>query len=844
AFPFFKNSVLPDELCYLKYLEVSVAVSRPSRYAGVELGPGSTGKRGKFSFLLAFPEVYELGMSHYGYLLLYHILVKRSAWTVDRAFAPWPDREKELREKGERLKSHSLGIPLSEFDVIGFSLAYELSLTNVLTMLDLGGIPARASERGEESPFVIAGGALAANPEPYADFFDAVFIGDGEEAIGEILEVVEKGKEKGRGREEILFELSKIRGMYVPAFYRPSVGGKPEPLRPGVPERIRKRVLPDLNDSPLPEDPIVPAMRIVHDRLGIEIARGCTRGCRFCQAGYLYRPYRERDASRVLEFIRDRAPRTGFDEVGFLSLSSSDYSSIVDLASVSLDILEGHRISVSLPSLRINTLDDRLIRQAKRVRKSGFTVAPEAGSQSLRFRINKDITDEEILETVELVFKNGWKNLKMYFMTGLPGERDEDVEAIASLAFRCRSVAKKHARKFTVTVSVATFVPKPHTPFQWAGQIDRKKMREKIELLREKLGRAKNITFKWHNPDMSWLECIIARGDRQVSRLIERAYRLGARMDAWSDTFSPEKWEKALHLEGIDPARYTGPKKVGSPLPWSHVDVGVSEEYLVEEWRRFLRNETTPDCRFDRCTLCGACVPGGESNIFSPPLELSVRENPSGQEKPPAGPSAVSRYVIIHRKKGKAVHQSALEVQSLLLRALRRSGLPVVYSEGFNPRPKVSFPPALPVGISSEKECIEITTSENLSPEEVMRKLDSQLPPDLGVVAVIPSEGKFTRLTVTESFALKVTREDYERLRESVTKALSPFSLSITPRGGEMVITVTHPLTTPVAGKIKKALLDCGVSEERAIITKTDLKLEGEVSSEREQVHSDKQSTL
>ncbi|OYV97380.1 MAG: hypothetical protein B7Z62_06195 [Deltaproteobacteria bacterium 37-65-8] len=515
--------------------EIPPSIRKPSRYSGGEVRPPSIAwDEARVRVLLAFPDVYEIGMSHLGILLLREILSARPGTLCDRVFAPWTDYEEHLREAGLPLASLESGRPAGAFDLLGFSLCYELTYTNVLAMLDLSGIPLLSKDRSEEHPLVVAGGVCTLNPAPVAPFFDALLVGDGEEAVLEIVALVEERKKEGGSRADLLARLSRIEGVYVP----------------GISRRVARRVLADLNRSPLLPAPILPAMRVVHDRLSVEISRGCTRGCRFCQAGYAYRPVRERDPLILLRYLQEEAPKTGYDEVGLLSLSAADYSCVDRLVTEAMEALAPSSVSLSLPSLRLDALRENTVRQIRKVRKSGFTLAPEAGTSLLRRSVNKEIPDDDVLKTAEWIFGNGWQTLKLYFMVGLPGETADDVRAIGALAGRVAAIARRHGKRASVTVSVSAFVPKPHTPFQWERQIGREEIQERIRLLRDALGRNRHAEVKFHSPEISALEGVFSRGDERLPGVIARAFRNGARFDAWTEAFRPRR-----DRPGVSPLR-------------------------------------------------------------------------------------------------------------------------------------------------------------------------------------------------------------------------------------------------------------------------------------------------
>ncbi len=581
-------------------------VERPGRYLGNERGmvrknPADV----RLRFALAFPDVYEIAQSHPGLQILYDILNRRRDVFAERVYAPWVDMEAALREAGLPLVSLETSTPLAAFDVIGFTLQYELTYTNILQMLDLGGVPLRAAERDASHPLVIAGGPCAFNAEPLADFLDAAVLGDGEEVVHDLCDVLLEWD--GRQRDVLLAELARIRGVYVPAFFLPEYRSdgrlhRVQRLRAGY-DRVEKRVLADLNTVPAPETFVVPSMNIVHDRPSLEVMRGCVKGCRFCQAGYIYRPLRERDPRRLLEHADRVVRQTGHDELSLLSLSTGDYSCVNPLLTELMNRFAPERVAVSLPSTRVDALAPTLLEQIKRVRKTGFTLAPEAGSQRLRDIIQKDYQESDLIDAARQIFALGWRNLKLYFMLGLPGESAADLEGIADLSEKVAACGNFQRQ---VTASVSNFVPKPHTPFQWAAQLSIEEMEARQLLLRRALAK-RRVAFRWHDARLSYLEGILSRGDRRVGALLEAAYRLGCRFDGWNNMCRFDLWQQALEDTGVSSAFYLRRRLLDELLPWDHLGAGVSKVYLQRELAHAVQGTLTPDCSVERCTSCGAC---------------------------------------------------------------------------------------------------------------------------------------------------------------------------------------------------------------------------------------------
>lgn len=595
-------------------------VQKPARYTGGELNSVVKNKADvKLRYAFCFPDNYEIGMSHLGMKILYSLVNERADAWCERVFAPWEDMEALLRENGMPLYALESGDALSEFDMIGFTLQYELSYSNVLNMLDLGGVPIRSADRTALTPIVVGGGPCACNPEPMADFFDVFLPGEGEEVTNELIDLLIVHKEKGSDKLTFLREAAKIEGVYLPAFYDVSyhADGTIETVTPKetAPAKVKKRIIADLDSVYYPDKFVVPFIDIVHDRAVAEVFRGCIRGCRFCQAGFIYRPIREKSSSTVNRQAKCLCDSTGYDEVSLCSLSTSDYTGIESLIPKMFEWALPEKINVALPSLRVDNFSEELMEELKKVRKSGLTFAPEAGTQRLRDAINKNVTEEEVLKTSAQAFRGGWTSVKLYFMMGLPTETLEDIAGIADLAQKVvnefyKNPDKPKGKGVTVSISVASFVPKPFTPFQWEPQDTMEQLVEKQKHLMENV-HTRKIQVSWHQSRTSFLEGVFARGDRKLCNVIESAWRKGCKFDGWDEYFLFDKWMEAFEENGIDPAFYSNRRRDFSEiLPWDHLDYGIRKAFLEEENKKAHESVTTPHCR-QKCAACGAAKLNG-----------------------------------------------------------------------------------------------------------------------------------------------------------------------------------------------------------------------------------------
>ncbi|HUR49243.1 MAG TPA: TIGR03960 family B12-binding radical SAM protein [Acidimicrobiales bacterium] len=617
-------------------------VQKPARYIGGEDGMVvPTHSASKVAWLLVYPDAYEVGLPNQGLQILYEILNERPDALAERAYAPWLDMEQQMRANGVPLFSVDGHQPASAFDLVAFNLSAELVYTNLLNCIDLAGVPVRSADRRPEHPLIAAGGHCTFNPEPVADFVDFFVIGDGEEVVAEITEVIGAWKRSGKtegSREHVLHELAKVPGVYVPAMYDVEYEGAAlkgvTPRYPDVPAVVEKRTIADLGAWPYPKSQLVPLTEVVHDRLNVEIFRGCTRGCRFCQAGMITRPVRERPAAQVRQMVSDGLERTGYDEVSLTSLSSADYSGIDDVVKGIIDdpACSG-QVGVSLPSLRVDAFTVGIAAEIQRVRRTGLTFAPEGGTWRLRKVISKLIREDDLYGAVESAFSQGWQRVKLYFLIGLPTETMEDVEGIAELARNCASLGRTHTKKVSVTASVGGFVPKPQTPFQWFGQDTVSSLKSKVNRLRDVTKKDRGVNLRWHDPQATLAEGIASRGDRRIGTVIEDVWRSGGTFQEWGEFFDLSRWEGAMERAGLSIDWYVHRDREESEiLPWDHISAGLHKDFLWGDWQDALAEAGTEDCRWTPCYDCGACTGFGIEHVVASNIPPAGGSQGTGQD--------------------------------------------------------------------------------------------------------------------------------------------------------------------------------------------------------------------
>jgi radical SAM family uncharacterized protein/radical SAM-linked protein len=748
---------------------VLLDVTRPARYAGCELNIVRKDHRTqRTSVCLAFPDVYDIGQSYIGFHILYHILNRRSSTVCERTFAPWPDMEETMRREELPLWSLETFTAVSAFDVIGFTLQYELHYTAVLNMLDLAGIPLETADRTADHPLIIGGGTCAVNPEPVAPYFDALLLGDGEEAFPEILDAIEAAKDDGLSRADTLRRLAGIEGVYVPSLYRPVTSDDGsfkgiEPVDGDLPFPIRARITPELKLEYYPDKPLVPLTEVVHDRLAVEIMRGCPHGCRFCGAGMTYRPWRVRSLEDITSQIRTAMASTGFEEVSFVSLSTSDFPGIEKLVSkVSTEL--GSGVSISLSSLRADSFSLRLAEATAGGRKPTLTFALEAGTQRLRDVINKQLTEEQLFETVETALVSKFTRIKLYLMIGLPTETDEDIDASIDLLNRLGKLCSSH-KGGRLTVTLAPFSPKPHTPFQWERQDSLAVLNARLAHIKSGL-KSRAVSISRADARLSMLECRLGRGGREMAPLIRSAWERGSRLDGWSEHFNWDIWHAVFEDAGIDITSGGPARGDDVPLPWHHLNTGVDDAFLRAERDRAIAGTTTPDCR-DKCSSCGPYAPFcaeanhsrrevGDSAVPQQKDKTSGqfgrrRKPVSGRGTPVTAPG--TRLRIKYAKEGTAVYTSHRDLIRIFDRTLRRSGIPVAFSQGFHPHPKLSFGPPLPLGFSGRAEYLDLSLSAPCA--NIATLLSEGFPPGFTLLGAQPIPEK------TDSLASVITVAEY-----------------------------------------------------------------------------------